>query len=323
MEDNGLIHACLFDGKGGARLLGWDEINAWTPDDGRLWIHLSYASTEAITWLREESGLEPLIVEALLSEETRPRSTVIGEGILMTLRGVNLNPGADVTDMVSLRIWAEEQRIITTRKRRLFSVTELIEKFAAGMGPSTSSQFIHAVNDLLTSYIEETVEKIEDRASSLEELIMTAHDGKLRVQISAIRRQAILLRRYLAPQREAIIRLHLENVSWFTERDKSHLYEIANNLIRIVEDLDSLRDRANVAQEELVNILSEQLNSRMYMLSLITAIFLPLSFLTGLLGINVSGIPGANSRWAFLIVIMLLLAVCSGQFVYFHKKKWI
>ena len=205
----------------------------------------------------------------------------------------------------------------------MLSITDLMQKFAAGTGPSTSSQFIYAVNDILTSYIEETVEKIEDKTSDLEELIVSSHDGKLRAQISAIRRQAILLRRYLAPQREAIIRLHLESVPWFTEKDKSHLYEIANNLIRIVEDLDSLRDRANVAQEELVNLLSEQLNSRMYMLSLVTAIFLPLSFLTGLLGINVGGIPGTNYRWAFTIVVLLLIVVCFGQFVYFRKKHWI
>ena len=132
-----------------------------------------------------------------------------------------------------------------------------------------------------------------------------------------------MLRRYLAPQREAFTRLQVEKIHWFTEQDKRHLYEIANSLIRIVEDLDSLRERANVAQEELINLLSEQINSRMYTLSLVTTIFLPLSFFTGLLGINVGGIPGASSPWAFLIVIALLLGVSLVQFIYFRKKHWI
>ncbi len=123
-----------------------------------------------------------------------------------------------------------------------------------------------------------------------------------------------MLRRYLAPQREAITRLQVEKIHWFTERDKRHLYETANSLIRIVEDLDSLRERANVAQEELVNILSEQINSRMYTLSLVTTIFLPLSFLTGLLGINVAGIPGPTNPWAFLIVVAMLLLSASASF---------
>jgi len=323
IEEQGLIHALLLDGKGGGRKLDWQQINQWSPPQGVLWIHLSCTAPEATRWLEEQSGLDPLIVEALLSEGTRPRSTVIGTGILLTLRGVNLNPGADHEDMISIRIWAEENRIITTRRRRLLSVSDLIDSFSAGQGPVSSSNFINSLAELLTSYVEETVEDIEDQTSALEEKVIISHDRKLRSQITGLRRKAIMLRRYLAPQREAFTRLLIEKISWFPEKDGRHLYETANSLMRIIEDLDSLRERANVAQEELMNILSEQLNSRMYTLSLVTAVFLPLSFLTGLLGINVGGIPGATNRWAFLIVVILLLIVCCGQFVYFRKKHWI
>ncbi|MFT5698668.1 MAG: zinc transporter [Desulforhopalus sp.] len=323
MEANGLIHAFILDGNGGGQKVGWDEIDQWSPDQGKLWIHLNYTSEGAAHWLELKSGLESLIVDALLSEETRPRSTVIGRGILLTLRGINHNPGEDAEDMVSLRIWAEENIIITTRKRQLLSVTQLGVQISKGCGPTSPCDFIVRVSDLLTSYIEDAVDHLENTTSELEERVNFSHEGSLRTKLSALRRSTILLRRYLAPQREAIVRMQLENVSWFTEKDKRHLYEGANSLIRIVEDLDSLRDRASVAREELTNALSAQLNSRMYVLSIITAIFLPLSFFTGLLGINVGGIPGANSRWAFLIVIILLLGVCTCQYFFFRKRKWI
>ena len=323
MEEKGLIHALLFDGKGGGQVLGWQEIADWAPEQGVLWVHLSCTAPEAVSWLEEQSGLESLIVEALLSEGTRPRSTVIGEGVLLTLRGVNQNPGEDYEDMVSIRIWAEQTRIITTRRRKLLSATDLIHSLSLGQGPGTSGEFINTLAELLTTYIEDTVEGIEDQTSALEEQVMVAHDRKLRSQIAGLRRQTIMLRRYLAPQREAFTRLQVEKLPWFSERDKRHLYETANSLIRTVEDLDSLRERANVAQEELINLLSEQINSRMYTLSLVTTIFLPLSFFTGLLGINVGGIPGAANPWAFLIVIALLLGVCFFQFLYFKKKRWI
>lgn len=323
MENNGLIHAFLFDGAGGGRELNWDEINAWTEESGIIWMHLSYTSSNASTWLHDKSGLDSFIVEALLSEETRPRSTVIGKGLLLNLRGVNLNPGADFEDMVSLRLWVEQNRIITTRKRPLLSVTELKNTLIKGRGPVSTSNFINMINELLTSYIEDAVESIEDNISSLEEQVFSSHEGYLRSQISAIRRDAIIFRRYLAPQREAILRLQVDSIVWFNEKDKRHLHEIANSLVRLVEHLDSLRDRASVAQEELTNSLSTQLNSRMYVLSIMTAIFLPLSFFTGLLGINVGGIPGANYKWAFLVVILLLIFVCIGQYFYFRKKHWI
>ncbi|BHH83623.1 zinc transporter ZntB [Desulforhopalus sp. 52FAK] len=323
MKNDGLIHAVLFNGNGGGRELTWDEINAWTEESGTIWIHLSYMSPETVTWLQDKSDLDPFIVEALLTEETRPRSTVIGEGLLLNLRGVNLNPGADLEDMVSLRAWVEKGRIITTRKRPLLSVSELKKMLLKGRGPVSPSNFIVMINELLTSYIEEAVDKIEDNISTLEEQVFSSHEAVLRSQISAIRRDAIILRRYLAPQREAIVRLQVDSLTWFSTKDERPLHETANSLIRIVEHLDSLRDRASVAQEELTNSLSAQLNSRMYVLSIITAVFLPLSFFTGLLGINVGGIPGATYRWAFLIVILLLILVCIGQFFYFRKKRWI
>ena len=323
MVNKGLIHAILFDGKGGGRDLSWDEINNWDASQGKIWIHFLYTSPDTASWLHEKSGLESFIAEALLSEETRPRSTVIGKGLLLNLRGVNLNPGADYEDMVSLRIWAEENRIITTRKRRLFSVTDLKNQFANGCGPTTVSRFIISINELITAHIENAVEGIEDQISSLEEGVLLTREGSLRMQISSIRREAILLRRYLAPQREAISRLQVDSTVWFTELDRKHLYEVVNNLVHIVENLDSLRDRATIAQEELNNALSAQLNSRMYVLSIITAIFLPLTFFTGLLGINVGGIPGASYKWAFLIVIILLLFICIVQYFYFRKKHWI
>ena len=323
MEESGLVHCFLFDGEGGGRELGWNEINSWSLSEGILWVHLSYTSPDTLTWLEEKSGLEPLIIEALLSEETRPRSTVIGKGVLLNLRGVNHNPGADYEDMVSLRVWAEEHRVITTRKRPLRSVTDLGNQLKKGFGPISTSDFIISITELLTAYVKDALEDIEDKTAELEHQVISSTEGQLRTRISAIRREAIMLRRYLAPQREAVSKLQVNGVAWFTEKDKRHLHEVANSLIHIVEDLDSLRDRATVAQEELVNALSVQLNSRMYMLSIITAIFLPLSFFTGLLGINVGGIPGASYKWAFLVVIFLLLLICTGQFLYFRKKQWL
>jgi len=132
-----------------------------------------------------------------------------------------------------------------------------------------------------------------------------------------------MLRRYLAPQREAMMKLQAEIVPWLSDSDRMHLREITDRVVRYIEDLDSVRDRAAVTQEELVNRLSEQMNTRMYVLSLVAAIFLPLGFLTGLLGINVGGIPGSENQSAFLIFIMMLIVVVFLQIVIFKKKKWL
>ena len=100
------------------------------------------------------------------------------------------------------------------------------------------------------------------------------------------------------------------------------LRESLNQFNRYIEELDTIRDRAIVAQEELLSKLSEVLNKRMYTLSLVATIFLPLGFLTGLLGINVGGIPGANSPYGFLLICLGIGALVFVLIGYLKSKKW-
>ncbi|MDX1776331.1 MAG: CorA family divalent cation transporter, partial [Desulfobulbales bacterium] len=167
------------------------------------------------------------------------------------------------------------------------------------------------------------IDDLEDQVADLEDQVLTAESRQLRSQLADLRRQAISLRRYLAPQREALSRLLTEKISWLDDAARIRLREVSDQLARYLEDLDEARDRAAVTQEELVNRLSEQMNNKMYLLSIVAAIFLPLGFLTGLLGINVGGIPGAESNLGFVVFIILLIVVVIFQIWYFKKKKWL
>jgi zinc transporter len=323
MSDNGLIYAYLLDGQGGGRRLDWDGVRQWSPGEGLLWVHLDYSDPGAQAWITREAALDELVAEALLTEETRPRATAIGDGLLVALRGVNLSPGSNPEDMVAVRLWIEEQRILSTRNRPLLSMSELVGLLEKGTGPRNSGEFIAELTDRLMARMADTVDETEDRIADLEESLLSGESYAQRNAISALRRETIGLRRYLAPQREAMTRLQTERVSWLGADDRMHLREVTDHLMRYVEDLDSVRDRAAVAQEELANRLAEQMNTRMYVLSLVAAVFLPLGFLTGLLGINVGGIPGAENRWAFDIFVVMLVALTGVQVWLFKKKNWL
>ena len=260
--------------------------------------------------------------DALLAEESRPRVTAFDDGLLISLRGVNLNPGADPEDMVSLRIWVDKSRVITTRRRKLLSVADLSTAIEMGTGPRTAGEFLEDVADRLMSRMGGVIDDLEDKVAELEEAVLTAESHELRPKLASIRRDAINLRRYMAPQREAIARLQSEKISWLTDEDRVRLREVYDHLTRYLEDLDAARERAAVTHEELVSRLSEQMDNRMYVLSIVAAIFLPLGFLTGLLGINVGGIPGAEYKAAFAIFCMMLGAIVIIQLIIFRKKKW-
>jgi zinc transporter len=319
---DGLLHAYLLDGSGGAKKLTWKDIGGTHPKGSFLWLHFDYSRSPAREWITKKGNLNKLVAKALLTEETRPRATVFQDGLLLALRGVNLNPGSDPEDMVAIRVWMEPSRIISTRRRDLLSIDDLVEDIEKGPCPTTPGEFLVDLCDTLTIRMSHVIEDVEETADQLEEKVMEAKSHELRMALASLRRQTITLRRYLAPQREAMSHLQVEKVNWLTDADRVRLREVSDRLIRHIEDLDAIRERAAVTHEELISRLSEQLNSRMYILSLAAAIFLPLSFLTGLFGINVGGIPGSEHPYAFPVFVGSLSIVAFGLILLFKKKKW-
>jgi zinc transporter len=311
------------DRRGGAEPLSWEQVTRWTPGDGLLWVHLDTTVPAARDWLLgAESGLPPLMAEALTQAETRPRSAVTPEGLLVVLRGVNLNPGADPDDMVSIRMWLTDARVVSTRRRRLLSVDDLREGMARGRAPTSTADFLVAMADRLIDRATVVVQDLDDAVDRLEEEVVTSESHRLRAQLADVRREAIGLRRYLAPQRDVMARLQMESSPLLGEVDRLRLRELADRVTRQVEDLDAARERAAVTSEELASRLAEQMNQRMYVLAIVAAVFLPLGLLTGLLGINVGGMPGAEDPSAFWFVTALLVAAGGAIMAVFKWRKW-
>ncbi|RXJ67341.1 zinc transporter ZntB [Halarcobacter ebronensis] len=321
--ENGLVHAIIMDKNGGAKNINYEELLNYKEEDGILWAHFDYSSKEAIEWINDKSGIDPIAAEALLEEETRPRTTILDDNILLALRGVNLNPDSDPEDMISIRLFISPTMIISTKKRNLLSVKDILEMLEHKKGPCSSAEFLISILDRLTCRMEGTIDGMQDRSLEIEELAIESNSYELGSKISTIRREAIAIRRYLSPQREAMFRLYHEKVTWLSEYDRIQLQEINNQLIRYIEELDSINDKIALVLDEIANKTSEQINKRMYFLSIISAIFLPLGFLTGLLGVNVGGIPGAENSSAFAIFIIILFILGTIQFYLLKKNRWI
>lgn len=318
-----LIYAFLLDCQGGSREMSPDEIASWTPEQGLLWLHFDYSKPGTKEWLEQQDYLDDIAIAALTAEDTRPRATTHNGGLLVALRGVNMNPESDPEDMVSIRLWLDPHRVISSRKRKLLSVDDILAALKEGEGPESAAGFLAMLCDRLVWRMAYAIDNAEDRVDELEESVLTMARSKLRRDLSELRRQAISLRRYLAPQREALSWLQSLRLSWFEESGKIDIRESANRLSQYIETLDSIRERAGVTQEELVNQISEESNARMYLLSLVSAVFLPLGFATGLLGVNVGGVPGVDNSDSFMIFVGVLVVIAAGIMVYFRYKRWV
>ena len=260
-EGNAIVYAYLLDGKGGGEAVDWKAIDNWNPSQGLLWIHLDLKMDDTRVWLENESGLHQITRESLLDQDTRPRNIVSDEGLLLILRGVNCNPGEDPEDMVAIRMLFSEHRIITTRYRRVMAVQDINNAINANKGPCSAGDFLVMVAERIADRMGEIVADIDDSVDELEDTVLTAEIHELRSILADLRRKAISLRRYIAPQRDVLFRLIQERISFLNDIDRAHLREVAERTARFVEDVDSARDRASITQEELNNKLSEQMLS--------------------------------------------------------------
>ncbi len=328
-QDPELIFAQHLDGKGGSNPIDWPAVSGWTPDTGTIWIHLDGQQEAAETWLREQSGLTTFVVDGLLANETRPRCEAYADGVLLILRGVNLNPGAEPEDMVSVRIWIEPERVISTRLRRLMAIQDIDEQLAAGRGPVSAGHLVARLAARLTDRMGPVIEALGDQVADLEDRLVATDDGgqlnlrELRHILADLRRVAISLRRYIAPQRDALNQLSQTDAAWLDDRIRGRLRETVDRVTRITEELDEVRERASVIQDELANRLSQRMEQTMYVLTVVATIMLPLGFLTGLLGINVGGIPGTETPWAFWAVCFVLAALAAVEIWLLRRLKWL
>ncbi|MDH4200786.1 MAG: zinc transporter ZntB [Spirochaetia bacterium] len=321
-KNPGLLHACLLNKNGGARFVTDDSWRSWKKEDGIAWLHFDYTVDEAQNWLMDESGIVAPVVLALIEPSSRPRVSSVGNNLLVILRGVNHNPGAEPEDMVAMRLWLEESRIVTTRKRDMLSVSDIITKLALNKGPVSTGDFLATLCEGMIFRMGDTIDETEDMIAMIETQSFEENNPQLRFEISELRRQIIVIRRFLSPQREALHKLPYEPCTWIDDSVRLRLREATDRLIHHIEDLDAVRERAAIVQEEINSRTNEQVNKRMYMLSLVTVVFMPLTFMTGLLGVNLGGIPGGTHSLGFTIFVVSLLVLGALEFWFLRIKRW-
>jgi zinc transporter len=317
--------ACLFsyvlNGEGGCAGI---DLAAVPPGDTRLiWIHLNGRNTDAKKFLRDQLHLDPLIIKSLLAEETRPRLEEIGQNAMIILRGINFHPGPTPEDLVSIRLWISQNHIVSVGRRKSQAIADVEERLRQGRGPKRVGEFISMLCSSLNDGIETAIQELDTNIDRLEEISLENPDANLRKDIAMLRKQATLFRRHMSPQRDAITRMQNSQQGWLLTGDKWFMHDNNDRVLRFLEDLDTIRERSQILQDELYSALSSKLNKNLYILSVITAIFMPLTFLSGLLGMNVEGIPGAHDPWAFAIVCGLTAAIGALQIYLFRRMKWI
>lgn len=290
-------------------------------DSDLTWIHLTTNDAHAQAWLGGEAKLSPYIIEALTAAETRPRCDTVGEGAVINLRGLSSEELAMSDPLASIRMYAHGGTVFSVTRKALNAlppVRTLVEQGKI-LDPG---DLISAIAQAITEELDPQVAELGDSLDDCEEQIATHRAFELRRMVNRVRVQAIGYRRFLVPQRAALEKLAAIPGDWLGDDDRLHLNAAADRAARMAEELESIRERAALTHETLTDLRAEQIDQRSLIIAVVAMVFLPLTFLTGLLGMNVAGIPYAHEPWAFWGVVAVSFLMAVGIAGYFIRRHW-
>jgi zinc transporter len=246
-----------------------------------------------------------------------------GEGIFMAFRGADLNPGGVPENLIAVRAWCSKTLVVTASRRATRSIQDLVDRVAAGVDPGDGPSLLFGIAKRLAFHLAPLEKEFEVELDAFEDALLAGHDdesrhsdrelARLRRAVLVLRRRVLAVRRGILPQVDLLDDLEEDWPGPIFESDHASLIQEARQrFLRHQEDLDAKRDRTMLLAEEVSGLQEERTNRRTYLFTVVAGVFLPLGFVTGLLGINVGGIPGADNPLAFLWVTFGLLALGAG-----------
>ena len=311
----------ILAGDGPVREISPEEAHIYK-GPGFVWLHVDSLDSPDLKALVDQDDIPEVAASALMATETRPRCDRIDSGALINLRGPGDVPEESSDNLVSIRMWVRKGKVNSVTRYPLSAMKMVRDQMNAGS--------IHDPGDLVAAFAREIsteldpdVAELGDELDDSESALEDRHIYQMRSTIARVRAEAINYRRFIAPERDALTTLAALEFDWLAEDDRLHIREAADRFARMAEELEAVRERAALLHEQLTDLRAEQIDQRSLYIAMVAFIFLPITFITGLLGMNVEGIPFKDEPWAFWAIFAFCLLISLGVLAWFIRRNWL
>ncbi|MGO1080871.1 CorA family divalent cation transporter [Inquilinus sp. CA228] len=316
--------AYRFDPESGAcRQTGVDPLPE--AGEGWVWLHLKLTDTRARHWLAHHAALPPAVAQWLLDGPDRVHLQRLDGCLVGAANGLHHDFAFEPDQISRLRFCLGPHLLVTGRRHPLRAVDEIRRSLAAGRAPATALGMLALIAEHLAAEAEAIVEKLMDEVDGIEDRVLddrsTSRTIEDRQALGRIRRSAAALRRHLLPEGAAFAAGLNELPDWADPAGRSALSAAAERFRRAARSLDEVIDRARMLQEEIAAQRAEAMNRSLLVLAILTAVFLPMTLITGIFGMNVAGLPGLETPAAFLWVMLLILAAGVATLVLMFWRR--
>lgn len=280
-----------------------------------IWLHLSLSNTASERWMRESLDLSESFFESLRENTRSTRLELVGDALIASIHDVLFNTSFDSANISTVTIWMDPHLMVSARLRPLRSVDRLRAALKSGQPVRSCAELLAQLLREQAQVLVDIVRQSTAQVDNVEDKLLSNRLSASRSELSAQRRSLVRLQRLLAPEPAALFRLLNRPPEWLSEEDLRDLRQAAEELSAAVADCAALTERLKLLQEELRATIEEQTNRTLFILTLVTVLALPINVVTGLLGMNVGGIPLTQQQHGFAWVVSALTLV-TGVLAY-------
>jgi len=271
-------------------------------------------------------GLHPLTLEDVLNTTQRPKAEAFDDYLFVVMKMLHYDTEKDRISSEQISLILGKTFLITFQEDLGDVFTPVRERIRKGKGRIRTGgcdYLAYALIDAIVDNYFVILEKVGQRLETLEEKVDENPDAGMLEEIHAIRRELIYLRKQVWPLREIIAHLQKDGTPFVGEAVGPFLRDVYDHTIQTIDTIESFRDILSGMQDLYLSIISNRMNEVMKVLTIIATIFIPITFVVGIYGMNFTHMPELTWRWGYLLVWMIILAIAVGMLVFFRRKKWV
>lgn len=304
-----------------------EEIEPYTDTPKVTWVNVcGLHETDFLKQIGEKFNIHPLVLEDILNTETRPKIEITDDYIFIVLKLLNYNPEdkSVESEQVSLILGNTFVFSFLEKNDNIFNpLRERIINQASRVRKSGCDFLFYALMDIIVDNYYLVLEKTDDDIDYLDDSLIN-NSGQIQIkEIHSLKRRLIALRRNTWPLRELFSQLIREDSKLINETTEPFLRDLLDHTIHVTESIDSFRETANTLMETYLSLSSNKMNEVMKVLTIIATIFIPLTFIVGIYGMNFQHMPELEWEWAYYGVWAVMIAVAVVMLLFFRRKKWL
>ncbi len=290
------------------------------------WINISgIHKLDVIEKTGVQFGLHPLTLEDIVNTEQRPKIEDYKDYIFIVLKALHYDADQGLKiEQISIIIGVNYVITIQENKKDVFRpVRERIKNSTGRIRKMGADYLVYALIDAIVDNYFVVLEQLEGKIEFLEEELITNPTKRTLHLIHQLKREMLFMRKSLWPSREVINILQRGELPFINETTVVHLKDVYDHTIQVVEIIETLRDILSETLDIYLSSISNRINDVMKILTIITTIFIPLSFVAGIYGMNFKYMPELEWRFGYPVVLIFMAVVGIVMLFFFKKKKWI